>query len=151
MAIVRAADGTFRRSGGGGGRSSARAVVVRVPGAVKTAARRGASAVARAAIDERHTLVALGAAGALGLLEKQDVELPHFEPIGVAGTYGIAAFMLARFTKSRTLAHAATGLMSIAVYNFAKGDDDATSGGGGGRRRRRRREAPVMGSLDDEG
>lgn len=84
--------------------------------------RRGASAVARAARDEQHTLTALVAAGGLGMLKRTGVSLPKIPQIGTAGTYGLAAWIGARMTKNKTLGHVATGLLSIATFQLASGE-----------------------------
>lgn len=100
--------------------------MVVVPGAATRVARRAASAAGRAAMDERHTIVALGTAAALGYVKREDMEIPHIEALGKAGTVGVALWVAARMTKSRTLAHAATGALSIALYELvAESGDDA--------------------------
>lgn len=145
---------TRPRTGGGGGRST---VVVRVPGSAARArryARIAGGAAARAAQAEKHTLTALVAAAALGLAERQDVELPHVTTLGVAGTYGALAWVAGRFMRSRMLSHAATGMLSIAVYDFVRDsddddDDEATHSGGRRRRAGRRSMGGTVG--EDEG
>lgn len=104
-----------------------RVQVVRVPGATArrragAMVRRGATAVAKAAADEKHTLTALLSAGALGLAKRQGIALPKIDAIGTAGTYGLAAWIGARMMKSRTLSHVATGLLSVAAFALAAGD-----------------------------
>lgn len=116
-AITRSRSGQFVAGGG----SRPQTITVRMPGGAKKVARRAGGAAARAAWSEKHTITALLAAGALGLAKRQDVELPHFEAVGVPATYGLAAWVAARFTKSRVLEHAATGLLSVAVYELAAG------------------------------
>ncbi len=98
-------------------------------------ARRAGSAVAAAAKDEKHTLVALGAAAALGYASRKGKDgksiasgLPKVEALGVAGTYALAAFVAAKYTKSRTLRHVATGLGSVAAYKFGLGKNEAVEG-----------------------
>lgn len=91
--------------------------------------RSGLSAAARAAREEKHTIAAVGAGVALGFLRRENVALPKVEALGTAGTYGIAAWLLARYTKSLTLQHVATGLLAIAGAELASGstvsgDDD---------------------------
>lgn len=108
--------------------------IVRVPqfgGARRAGAlmRRGASAAARAAMTERHTVAAVGAAAVLGIARRQGVQLPSIPALGVAGTYGVAAWALGRMTRSRVAEHVATGLLSVAAYELASGSsvsgDDA--------------------------
>jgi len=84
-------------------------------------ARRAGSAAARAAMSERHTIVAVGAAGVLGLMARQGVQLPHISALGIPATYGLAAWGLSKVSKSRMMEHAATGLLSIGVFQLAAG------------------------------
>lgn len=84
-------------------------------------ARRAGAALARGALAERHTLVAVASAAALGLAERNDLPLPHVAALGKGGTYGVLAWVGAKFTKSKTLEHVATGLLSVGVYELAKG------------------------------
>lgn len=109
--------------------------VVRVPSGVPARrragamVRRGVSRAAAAARDEKHTLTALIAAGGLGLAKRQGISLPKIPQIGTAGTYGLAAWVAARMTKNKTMAHVATGLLSVSAFQLAagetlSGDDD---------------------------
>jgi hypothetical protein len=88
-------------------------------------ARRAVSAVAKQAVNERHRLTAIAAAGALGLSERFGVNLPELPVVGRAGTWGLAAFALAKVTKSETMSHVATGLLSVAVHDLARGTGGA--------------------------
>ena len=100
--------------------------IVRVPTAVKRratqVARRGVTKAAQVARDEKHTLTAVAAAAALGLAKRQGVDLPKVDTLGTSGTYGAVAYVAARMTKSKTLAHVATGLLSVASFQLASGD-----------------------------
>jgi hypothetical protein len=89
---------------------------------VKRGVSRGMSAAAKSAMTEKHTITALAGAAALGIAKRQGIELPKVEQLGTAGTYGAGAYLAARFTKSKTLAHLATGLLSVALYELAAGD-----------------------------
>ena len=142
--IQRRADGRFaaRRSGGGGGGGSRRggAAVVVVPSGgsrAKRVAGRVGGAVARAALDEKHTIAALVTAAALGYAKKEDMDIPHIDALGVPGTVGAALWLAGRMMKSRTLSHAATGALAIAVHNFVADMDESDVSGGGRRRRPR--------------
>ena len=84
-------------------------------------ARRGYSAAARVASQERHTLVAVGSAAVLGFMKKQNVQLPKINALGTPGTYGLIAWAIGRFTKSPVAQHVATGLMSVSAYELASG------------------------------
>jgi hypothetical protein len=78
--------------------------------------------VASKASEEKHMMGALIAAGALGIAEAQGITIPVIGDIGEAATLGLAAYGLDKFgiVKSRMLRHAATGLLSIAVFEFAR-------------------------------
>jgi hypothetical protein len=84
--------------------------------------RRAASAAGSMARDETHTLVAIGAAGAIGLAERlpQIQALSIIPGVGPAGTLGLAAWVAGKITKSKTAQHMATGLLSVAIFNWAK-------------------------------
>lgn len=108
---------------------SPRVQIVRVPSAGGRVAkragrgiRRGTSAAAQSIRDEKHTLTAILASGALGLAKRQGIALPKIDQIGTPGTYGLGAWVLARMTKNKTIAHVATGLLSVASYTLAAGD-----------------------------
>lgn len=82
--------------------------------------KRGASAAGRAAMDEKHTVAAVVSALALGYAENAGVDIPSIPGLGTAGTAGLAAFILAKMTKSKTARHVATGLLSVAAYELGK-------------------------------
>lgn len=112
--------------------------VIRVPsfprGRMRHLARRGLSAATRAAQTEKHTLTAIIAAGSLGFAKRMGVNLPRIDALGTAGTYGAAAWVAARFMKSKTLSHVATGLLAVAAWQHGAGggvsgdDGDGVSG-----------------------
>jgi hypothetical protein len=83
--------------------------------------RSGVSAAARAAREEKHTIAAVGAAAVLGFMKRENVALPKVEALGTAGTYGVAAWLLGRYTKSIVLQHVATGLLSVAAVELSSG------------------------------
>ena len=85
------------------------------------------SAAKQAAMAEKHTLTALGAAVALGLAERQGLKLPSLPMVGPAATYGLAAWALAKYTGNKVASHAATGLLSVAAYDLARGANQAGS------------------------
>lgn len=85
-------------------------------------ASRRAAAVAR---EEKHTITAVGAGVALGLLERFQPGM--IDTLSVAGlkpaaTLGLAAWALNRFgiMRNKVMEHAATGLLTIAAYDLAK-------------------------------
>lgn len=88
----------------------------------KGMARAAGRAALHRAQQEKHTIGAVLAGAALGYAERQKMTLPHITSLGVAGTYGVAAWFGARQMRSRTLSHVATGLLTIAAYQFARGD-----------------------------
>jgi hypothetical protein len=126
----------------------AKVAVIRVPrlspvtrAKVKHHARRAFGAASRVAQAEKHTVTALAAAAALGYASRPGKDgapsmaskLPKVDALGVAGTYGALAWLAAKQTKNPTLAHVATGLLSIAAYKFGAGektagDDEEASG-----------------------
>jgi hypothetical protein len=77
--------------------------------------RRFSSAAAKAAASEKHTLTALGAAAALGYVEKNRIQVPHIQAIGVDGTVGLGLWALGKYTKNPVLQHMATGALACAV------------------------------------
>ena len=84
-------------------------------------ARRVGSATAAAAREEKHTLIALATAGAAGYARREGMldNLPHVDAMGVEGTYGALAWLVAKYTRNRTAGHVATGLLCIAVNRLA--------------------------------
>lgn len=92
-----------------------------IPRAARTAgrlARRAGTAAAAVARDEKHTIAAVGAAAVVGYMQRSGTQLPHVAAIGMPGTYGLVAWMGARMTKNKTLAHVATGLLSVAAFQM---------------------------------
>jgi len=98
-------------------------------------AKKGVSSAAKAALDQKHMIAAVGAAAALGFLEGSG-SLPaglDVAGVGIPATLAVGAFVASKAMKSRTLEHVATGLGSIAVYQMAKdaGTPGKTAGGVG--------------------
>lgn len=110
------------------------AFLSRTQAAVQKSGRKVGSAAAKFAHDERHTLIAVGAAGVLGLAESRGVDLPKIDALGVAGTYGLAAYLYAKLSNSPTAEKVATGLLSVAVYKMASAPAAGVSGAGKGGR-----------------
>lgn len=109
-------------------------------------ARRAGSAVASAAKDEKHTLVAAVSAAAFGYAERPGKDgksfaskLPKIPGMSTVGSAAAIAFVASKvMKKNRVLRHVATGLISVAAYKLGKGgtealqgedDDDDVSGG----------------------
>lgn len=82
---------------------------------VRHHARRAGHAVA----SEKHTIAALAAAGAYGLIEKSGVSIPTIGPLGPAATVGMAAWLYGRISKNATAQHVATGLLAVAINRWA--------------------------------
>lgn len=101
---------------------------IAAPEQKRPAARRVASLAVRAAINEKHTLTAVAAAGALGLAERNGIPIPHIALLGPAGTLGAAAWIAGKTSGNETLKHVATGLLSIAAYELAKGGGSKVAG-----------------------
>lgn len=83
--------------------------------------RSGLSAAARAARTEKHTIAAVIAAGAMGFMKREGVQLPKVDALGTAGTYGALAWLAGRYLKSQVLQHVATGLLSVAAAELGSG------------------------------
>jgi hypothetical protein len=81
--------------------------------------RRHAHSAGRAVASEKHTLAALAAAGAYGLIEKSGVAIPTIGPLGPAATVGMAAWLYGRMSKNQTAQHVATGLLAVAINRWA--------------------------------
>lgn len=85
-------------------------------------ARRGAGAVAKAAAQRKHTMLALIGAGLIGYAKKSGMDLPKIDALGVTGTYGAALLIIGELTKNRTIESMGTGLACVAVYQLAAGE-----------------------------
>jgi hypothetical protein len=102
-------------------------------------AQRGLKKAALVAKEEKHTMYAVAAAGLAGWLSRDGTlqRLPHVTTLGVEGTYGLVALFAGRQMNSAALRHIATGLLSVAVHEFAKSTTMFAGGGaapgGGGR------------------
>jgi hypothetical protein len=95
----------------------------------RRAVRIGASAAARVARDQRHTMVGVAAAAAAGFLQRSGTQLPHIRALGVAGTYGLGALILAQATRTPMAQHVATGLLAAAAYDWARGSGSTSVSG----------------------
>lgn len=104
----------------------------RTQAAIQRSGPRLGGRIKQAAIAERHTLIAVGSAAALGLAESRGVALPKIDALGTAGTYGLLAFGYAKLTGSMTAEKIATGLLSVAAYKLASAPTGSTPEGEGG-------------------
>lgn len=80
--------------------------------------RRGASATVKAALAEKHRLIAIGGAALLAALQSRGVKIPHVKMLGTPGTMGVAAYVMAKVTKNQVISHLATGFLSVAAYQL---------------------------------
>src|SRR5262245_12534880 len=82
-------------------------------------------AAARKAIDRKHKFAAVGTGFVVGYMSKEGTldKLPHIDKLGVLGTYGLGLAFAGDFFKSPTLDHISTGLLSIAAYQWGRGED----------------------------
>lgn len=104
--------------------AASRARLTRAAGQV---ARRGLVGAARAAMTEKHTITALGTAAMLGYVEKERIQVPHINALGVDGTVGAALWVLGRYTKNPMLQHAATGALCCAIKGAVVGNSAVRS------------------------
>lgn len=98
-------------------------------------ARRAGGAVATAAKDEKHTLIAGASAYALGYASRKGTDgksmlsgIPRIKALGVTGTLAAVAWVGAKYTKSRVLRHIATGFVAVAAYTAGVGDGESVEG-----------------------
>lgn len=98
-----------------------RPTVIRSTRVVKLA-RRAGSAAAAGAKSEKHTIAALAGAAALAYAKRANIDLPKIEALGTSGTYGLALWLIGRYTRSPMAQHAATGLLSVAVAELVSGE-----------------------------
>ncbi len=98
--------------------SRARVIVARAA----PIARRVGSAALQTARDERHTIAALVAAGALGYADREGMleSWSLVDGIDPKVQLALAAMVVAKVSKSRTAAHVATGIGSVALYDLVK-------------------------------
>lgn len=85
-------------------------------------AKRIGGAAKSAALSEKHTLTALGTAGLLGYLDKEGKleGIQITDSISPIATVGIGLWVAGKFSKSPMIQHAATGALSIALFNMVK-------------------------------
>jgi len=103
--------------------SAPRPIVIKTSGkASKGRARRVAHAVGSFALAERHRMGAIAGGFILGMVDKSDFadKIPTLPFLGKAGTLGLAAWGVAKATKSQWANDAATGFLAIAAYELAK-------------------------------
>ncbi len=96
-------------------RRTARVVYARAAPMVRSTAR----AAARAASEEKHTLTALAAAGALGYAEREGMldNISIIDNVDPKVQVAVGAWLIAKFSKSKTFSHVATGLACVALYD----------------------------------
>lgn len=97
--------------------SAPRPVILRVPAAIKRHVRKRGGGQART---EKHRVGTIIGGALLGYIDKQGFQVPELPIIGKAGTLGVAAWAYARSTGSRWADDAATGMLTIAAYEFMR-------------------------------
>lgn len=105
-------------------------------GRVRAFARRAGSAVASEASDQKHSLMAGGAAYALGYASRKGKDgksfaqsIPRIKAIGLPGTLALGSYLVGRFAKSspglaRAARHMTTGFLAVAAHRAGVGKDD---------------------------
>lgn len=105
-------------------------------GRVRAFARRAGSAVASVAADQKHTLMAGGAAYALGYASRKGKDgksfaqnIPRIKAIGLPGTLAVVSWGVGRFAKqdgtlARAARHFTTGFLAVAAHRAGVGKDD---------------------------
>jgi len=81
-------------------------------------ARRGASAAAKAALTEKHRLIAVGGSALLAALMAKGVKIPHIKSLGIPGSMGVTAYLLAKLTKNQIVSHVATGFLCVGAFQL---------------------------------
>jgi hypothetical protein len=102
--------------------TTARDRVVIMGKAAAPVVRRGASMAAKAALDEKHTLTALGSVAVVSYLDKngQLDSLPDPMGIGPTATLGLALWAFGKYSKNPMAEHSATGLLCVALADKIK-------------------------------
>lgn len=82
-------------------------------------ARRVGGAALNAARDEKHTIAALGSAAVLGYADREGMldSWSLIDGVDPKVQLALGLWLGAKFTKSRTLSHVATGVGSVALYD----------------------------------
>ena len=99
----------------------------------KAAMARARQAARNLAAQQQHTLIAVGAAYAIGAAEERGIELPTVRKIDPKLLYGVATLaggFMFKDKKARAIAQSVgDGLLSIVAYQQAKGVDALDFGG----------------------
>lgn len=98
--------------------SRAGAIRIAMPAPIRARARRVGSGI----MSEKHTLTPLLAAYLLGVAKKNGTSLPTIMGLGPAASVGLIAWAVGKYGKNQMARHAATGLLSVAVYSYGKGE-----------------------------
>lgn len=85
-------------------------------------ARRVGGAAAKAAMGEKHTIVALVASAALGYADREDMleRFSFIDGVDPKVQLALAVWLVGKMTKNNTIQHAATGIASVALYDAVK-------------------------------
>ena len=106
-------------------RNRRRSSVSRIARRAAPKARSAARSVGRAAIASKHQMYAVGSAAVLGYAIKSGWKIPTLFNLTPAASAAIGAWAMGYFGKNQTAEHIATGLLSAAVYDKAKGTTPA--------------------------
>jgi hypothetical protein len=74
-------------------------------------------------------MVGVASAAVAGFVQRQGTQLPHIRALGIPGTYGLAALVVAQATRAPMAQHVATGLLAAAAYEWARGGASASVSG----------------------
>jgi hypothetical protein len=98
-------------------RGGLRPIIVKAPAAMKRVGRRGHGGKKST---ERHRMGAIAGGAVLGWIDKSGFAIPTLPFLGKAGTAGVAAWALGKYTNSPWADDMATGMLSIAAYELVK-------------------------------
>lgn len=112
-------------------RTAARTTITRAPAPSRTRimvaraapiARRVGGVALQAARDEKHTIAAVVAAAALGYADRENMleSWSLIDGVDPKAQLALALFIASKVTRSRTVAHVATGVASVAVFDMVK-------------------------------
>lgn len=91
-------------------------------GAMAPATQRAKEMAKRKALEQTHTMTAVGAAAAIGYLEGANMltSLPQIAGLSSVQLAAVGAFAASQFTKNKTVDHVSTGLLAAAGFEMAK-------------------------------
>lgn len=99
--------------------SPARRRVAAIASRAKHVARRGGTAVAKRAWERRATFVSPLVGYAMGYIQRENINIPSFGPLGKNGTIAAALFAASFFLKNEYVSHAFAAAAAVASYDYA--------------------------------